>query len=293
MNWRKFMDIKIDMTPTSLEAKNEEGRKRQRELQQNRRKRLVRRRKKQLLCILGVVIIVCIIIRCSTKSSKPEPTPTPPTAGSDTDATNTESPVDTDTTPSILDSFSIDDWNLVLINEYSLLTSEAEFDSAYLDNGLQVDARIYDELVQMLDDGTQMGLSFIVCSAYRTISYQEELFNDQVATLQNEGMTPEEAYLAAKTSVAVPGASEHHLGLAVDIIADSYRILDEQQANTPEYQWLMKNCYKYGFIVRYPEGRSDITGFIYEPWHFRYVGVDAATYITEHNLSLEEFLDLI
>ena len=266
--------------------------------QKRQRIRLIRRRKKQLLCAFIIILMISIIIRCASKSPDDQASDEAQTSNnsaeqaSDTDAQSTD---DSAIDPSVeaLRAFSKDDWNLILINEATLLTEEVMFEAAYLDNDMKVDARIYEELTQMLYDGTQAGLSFIVCSAYRSISYQEELFNDQVAKLQAEGMTPEEAYTVAKTSIAVPGASEHHLGIAVDIIADAYRELDEQQSLTPEYQWLRDNCYKYGFIVRYPEGRSDITGFIYEPWHFRYVGVEAATYITEHNLSLEEFLALL
>ena len=278
---------------------NEITQQEKRRIQRKRRRiRLIRRRKKQLLCVFVIVFVVGLIIRCASKSSDSNASD-----DAQTSDISTEQQIDTDSestgesaadlSAEALRGFSKDDWNLVLINEATLLTEEATFESAYLDNDMQVDARIYDELTQMLYDGTQTGLSFIVCSAYRSISYQEELFNDKVARLQAEGMTPEDAYTVAKTSIAVPGASEHHLGIAVDIISDAYRELDEQQSATPEYQWLQANCHKYGFIVRYPEGRSDITGFIYEPWHFRYVGVEAATYIAEHNLSLEEFLDLI
>ena len=256
------------------------------------RETLLRKKKLQLLCLLIITIIMCIIIRCSEQPSAPL-TPAAPVESSDNsnvaDVPNTnEEPLFADL-PNVLK----DDWNLVLINEDNLLTSEPDFEHRYLDNDMQVDARIYDELVQMLEDGTQTGLSFIVCSAYRTISYQEGLFNAQVAKLESEGLSPEDAYATAKTSVALPGASEHHLGLAVDIISDTYRELDEHQATTPQYQWLQANCHKYGFIVRYPQGRTDITGFIYEPWHFRYVGVEAATFIAKHNLSLEEFLALL
>lgn len=266
-----------------------------RHIQQRRRERLVRKRKKQLLCFISIVIVICFIVRCATKS--PDTTDASESSAEQSVATTPDATVDSepaiDPSAQALLAFSKDDWNLVLINDSFYITEEIEFESAYLDNNMRVDSRIYEELTQMLHDGTQAGLSFIVCSAYRTISYQESLFNERLAELYAEGMTHDEAYNVAKTSIAVPGTSEHHLGLAVDIISDAYRQLDEQQSATPEYQWLRDNSYKYGFIVRYPEGRSDITGFIYEPWHFRYVGVEAATYITEHDLSLEEFLDLL
>lgn len=101
-----------------------------------------------------------------------------------------------------------------------------------------------------------------------------------------------QAYAAAATVVAIPGTSEHNLGLAVDICALDYQILDDAQADTPEQQWLMEHCAEYGFILRYPKGKEDMTGIIWEPWHYRYVGVEAAQEISQSGLCLEEYLAL-
>ena len=90
--------------------------------------------------------------------------------------------------------------------------------------------------------------------------------------------------------VAYPGTSEHNLGLAVDIVARDYQILDEKQEQTAEQQWLMENCCKYGFILRYPTDKTEETGIIYEPWHYRYVGQTAAKEMYRKNLCLEEYL---
>ena len=105
------------------------------------------------------------------------------------------------------------------------------------------------------------------------------------------GMNEELARIAAAREVAAPGTSEHQLGLSVDIIDSEYTVLDEAQANTPTQQWLMKNSWRYGFILRYPEGKSEITGIIYEPWHYRYVGKEAKEDIYESGLCLEEWLE--
>lgn len=94
----------------------------------------------------------------------------------------------------------------------------------------------------------------------------------------------------AATEVAVPGTSEHQLGLAVDLVDASYQVLDEAQASTPAQQWLMEHCWEYGFILRYPAEKQDITGIIYEPWHYRYVGRDHAQSIRQSGQCLEEFL---
>jgi D-alanyl-D-alanine carboxypeptidase len=144
----------------------------------------------------------------------------------------------------------------------------------------------------MLNDCKAKGLSPLVCSAYRTISKQEELFQAKIDELMKTGISYDEAYTAAATVVAIPGTSEHNLGLAVDICAESYQLLDDNQADTAEQQWLMEHCAEYGFILRYPQGKEDITGIIWEPWHYRYVGVELAQEITSAELCLEEYLAL-
>ena len=90
----------------------------------------------------------------------------------------------------------------------------------------------------------------------------------------------------------MPGTSEHQLGLALDIIDTGYTNLDEGQEDTATQQWLMAHCWDYGFILRYPNGTTDITGIIYEPWHYRYVGRTAAAQIHELGVTFEEYIDM-
>ena len=144
----------------------------------------------------------------------------------------------------------------------------------------------------MLKDARKEGLSLTLCSAYRSYKKQTTLFNNKVQKYMNQGLSKVEAEKKAKLSVAYPGTSEHHTGLAADIMASYYPTLDEKQAETPEAKWLMANCHKYGFILRYPNDKTHITGIIFEPWHYRYVGVEAATEIMEKGLTLEEYLEL-
>ena len=106
-----------------------------------------------------------------------------------------------------------------------------------------------------------------------------------------EGLSREEATAQAGTVVAVPGTSEHQTGLAVDLVDKSYQHLDDAQASTDVQQWLMENSWKYGFILRYPAEKSDVTGIIYEPWHYRYVGKPAAREMRELGLCLEEYIE--
>ncbi len=181
-------------------------------------------------------------------------------------------------------------WNLCLVNESHPLSGDLSIQRKALTNGLEVDARIYDALNQMLRDGSAQGLRFVVCSAYRSHQKQTNLFTQQLQACKRPGVTEAAAYAQAKKSVAPPGTSEHQSGLAVDIVAQAYQMLDEGQAETPEFKWLQANCYKYGFVLRYPPEKSSITGIIYEPWHFRYVGKDHAQQIMQQGLTLEEYL---
>ena len=183
------------------------------------------------------------------------------------------------------------DWNLILVNEDNLIPENYTVEVTELTNGQAIDKRAYPYLQEMMDDARTEGLSPIICSSYRSMEKQTKLFNEQVEGLQNQGKDYVDAVAEAKTAVAYPGTSEHQLGLAVDIVSEDYQLLDEQQEETPEYIWLSKNCSKYGFIVRYPNGKTDITGVIYEPWHFRYVGKEAAKEIMSRGICLEEYLD--
>ena len=107
------------------------------------------------------------------------------------------------------------------------------------------------------------------------------------------GYSYEEALKVAATISAIPGTSEHQLGLAVDIIDTKLWALEEEQADLPGQQWLMEHCHEYGFILRYPTGTTDITGIIFEPWHYRYVGMDIAREIPERGITLEEYLGAV
>lgn len=190
--------------------------------------------------------------------------------------------------------FSRDDWKLLLINKQHSIPDNYEFplgDIQTMKGRLHCDARILDELLDMLQDAKEDGIILQICSPYRDLERQEELFDQKIRFYMNRGMSYMEAYQRGSRIVAVPAASEHRLGLALDIVSDTYTDLDEGFANTPAGIWLAENSYKYGFILRYPKGKEDITGIDYEPWHFRYVGVDAATVITEKGITLEEFWD--
>ena len=185
-------------------------------------------------------------------------------------------------------------WNLTLVNKDNPLPETFVPESlADADNGYEADSRITDALKKMIADARSTeNVRIIALSAYRDYEYQKELFDDKVQRLQQEkGYSVTKAREEAATVVAYPGTSEHQLGLALDLVDARHVKLDESQENTAAYKWLYKHCAEYGFIVRYPNGKTDITGIIYEPWHFRYVGEEAAKIIMEKGITLEEYIE--
>ena len=185
-----------------------------------------------------------------------------------------------------------EDWKLVLVNNSHKLPKDHTVETASVAgrSGYQFDKRAIASLDQMIADAAAEGLEIEVCSAYRTIEYQEKLIQVQVAKYVAQGMSQSDAESKTAMEIIEPGASEHNLGLAVDLVAKSYQHLEDDQEDTAENQWLQKHCTKYGFILRYPKDKQEITGIKYEPWHFRYVGKAAAEEITEQGICLEEYL---
>ena len=129
-----------------------------------------------------------------------------------------------------------------------------------------------------------------VTSAYRSYEYQSSLFNTYINNEMALGLSYEKAKQKVLTYSALPGTSEHHTGLAVDLMTDSMTELDESFADEPVYPWLLENAWKFGFILRFPEDKTDITGYSFEPWHYRFVGRYHAYKIYSQNLCLEEYL---
>ena len=183
-----------------------------------------------------------------------------------------------------------DDELLCLVNKWNPIAPDYVPVLDYLSDGTAVDIRCVNALRDMLLDCREAGFEPYICSAYRSIDTQTLLFENKVATLLAQGLDETEAREEAAKHVAYPGASEHQLGLAVDIIDSHYTVLDEAQAETDTQLWLMENSWRYGFILRYPEDKRELTGITYEPWHYRYVGKDAAEDIYYSGLCLEEWL---
>lgn len=183
-----------------------------------------------------------------------------------------------------------EEWQRLLVNPWNVLPEGFTVELETLSNGMKVDKRIVEDLNNMLADCRKAGLRPIICSAYRPQATQERLYKNKIARLRNAGYSKEKAMEEAGRWVAVPGTSEHQTGLALDIVAASYQVLDKKQENTAEQKWLMEHCWEYGFILRYPSDKSGITGIGYEPWHYRYVGRETAAAVRDSGLCFEEYL---
>ena len=179
-----------------------------------------------------------------------------------------------------------DPWNLTLVNKTNQVPEGWKSDLTELKNGEKVDSRIYPNLQEMFDACRADGLLPIVKSSYRTADDQQSQFDEKVDEFIAAGYSADEAREQANNWAAKPGYSEHQLGLAVDIDSEDLSVC----SNEAVWEWLKSHCAEYGFILRYPDGKTDVTGCSYEPWHFRYVGKEAAKAIMEQGITLEEYL---
>lgn len=188
-------------------------------------------------------------------------------------------------------TFDHSDWRLVLINKQHPIPEDYDFKLGTFTSGMRCDERVIEDLLLMMQAAKQDGLNLVVRSPYRTSDHQEDNFNDRIKSYMRQGLSYMDAYKATSRVITVPGCSEHEVGLALDITSDTFIPLLQGFADTEEGKWLEEHCHEYGFILRYPSGKEHITGIEYEPWHFRYVGREAATIMKEENLCLEEFWD--
>lgn len=216
--------------------------------------------------IIGLFAVVCVLLlaACSVRGN---------ISGSD-HSTNTPDKDDSD-----------DEWYLTLVNRWNPIKDSWKVDVVQLSNGEFVDSRIYPHLQKMFDDMRSDGIYPVVASGYRSAGKQQQIYDDKLNEYIAKGYSKTEAKELTEKWVAVPGTSEHQLGLGVDINADGVH-----SYGTEVYNWLLDNAYRYGFIKRYPKDKTDITGISNEPWHYRYVGADAAAEIYKRGICLEEYL---
>ena len=189
-------------------------------------------------------------------------------------------------------SFNLEDWNLILVNKENPLEADIECKLRSFD-GFDVDERIYEDLDAMFNAAKEDGINLLMASGYRNFNTQTYLYEKKISYFRRLGYSQSEATEIASMKVTPPLTSEHETGLAVDIVSYNHNCTDSDFGNCEAGIWLKEHSFEYGFILRYPEGKEDITKIQYEPWHFRYVGKEAAEFIYINDLTFEEFVDMV
>ena len=281
-----------------------------------------RRRKQNLYTALGLLILLAAIILwiCLANRKKPEPdasvsdssviptvTTASPAASSTTETDHTTDPTEPDTQPAATTTTRRTEteghyvqpagaaWNLRLVNDWNEMEQEyvesIPLETFAYNTYWEFDSRALPYLYRMIDDANAAGCNLWGQSLFRSYNGQYKLYWAQVNELLYQGYGQEEAERVAATIVKRPGQSEHNTGLALDFECSEFPDLEEGFKDTYAYEWLTAHCAEYGFILRFPKDKEEITGVIYEPWHYRYVGVEAATEIMARGLCLEEYLE--
>ncbi|MCM1262470.1 MAG: M15 family metallopeptidase [Butyrivibrio sp.] len=187
--------------------------------------------------------------------------------------------------------FDSSDWRLVLVNTQHPIPDDYSFSLGIVTGNMRCDKRVIPDVIAMMQAAKEDGITLMIQSPYRSDDRQVYLFNNKIKMYMNQGYSYMEAYKITSRTNAVPGTSEHQIGLAFDITSDACEPLEADFADTEAGKWLAEHSCEYGFILRYPEEKEYITGIKFEPWHFRYVGKDAATVMKEEDICLEEFWD--
>lgn len=284
------------------------------------------------IIIASVLLLVVLVIGiCLLKEPKPEEyKPVDATLPSTTESTTTTTTTTTNTTttttttkPSNNSFYQYAKYRapnakpadinkhgraLALVNNYYELPEDFEWNLVYWSNGQAVDKSIlnksdfdilaidklaYQPLKDMFEAAEKAGVPLDFYSGYRSIVRQNRNFVRSVENNMKSGLTLEQAKAKTNKSRAYPGTSEHNLGLAIDILVKGNRDLSENFEKTAQFKWLSENAENYGFILRYPKDKTDITEIIYEPWHYRYVGVEHAKKMNELGLCLEEYIEYL
>ncbi|MBP5303968.1 MAG: M15 family metallopeptidase [Clostridia bacterium] len=255
------------------------------------RKESQRRRARQNRITLLVLLVLCILFLALVIAKNHTPKEPTESTVSKEESQVASSEITVDEEGNYLQKKG-SSWNLILVNDWNAI-DEAYVATIPLEDfnaSWKFDSRALPYLNQMIDDANAAGCDIWGQSLYRDYETQKVLYWRQVDQLLEDGYEQEQAEKEAATIVKRPGTSEHNTGLAVDFECSEYQDLDEGFENTRAFQWLTTHCAEYGFILRFPKDKESITGVIYEPWHYRYVGVEAAREITSRELCLEEYL---
>lgn len=264
--------------------------------------------KKSKTVVLTVFLIIVLLIASSAlflnQLADRENAPVqPPNDTEQTGDTGSDQPQEPDENDTPADAQArireidaiLNDPYMVLVNVDNGLTAEYEPAELSTLQDMRLEKKTAEQLELMLDAANDAGLDTInIYSAYRNYTRQQTNYNNKVDYYLGEGYSEDRARELAAEIVNPPGKSEHQTGLATDIctaeIVNTYGNLNEAFENTDEYTWLYEHCAEYGFILRYPKDKVEITGITFEPWHYRYVGVERAKEIMKDKLCLEEYI---
>ncbi len=270
-----------------------------RQEERKRQERLKRAKRKNMIIyietlVIFVLMVALVVVSINYVSLKGEITDIPP----ESTVSGSFSGPAVDTSSSDALKAELDKWYMKLVNpdnavDRNFISSvdRGEINSRYTsgsESSKTLDKRVIEHFENMCKDAANDGITLISISSYRTYAYQEGLYKNRVQRCINEGLSRAEAEKKAATIVALPGTSEHHLGLAVDINS-----VEESFENTSAFRWLKENAENYGFILRYPKDKQGITKIIYEPWHYRFVGVEHAKAMNDLGMCFEEYVDYL
>lgn len=243
-----------------------------------------------MLALACVVVVLLLLVRLVSPGDAQTAAKEQAAATAVPTAIPTASPVPTPVLPNV----DLASWELRLIDfDHPLGETFVPESLTDVGDGQQMDSRVAPMFQRLTADARAAGFGVYVCSGYRDYATQHIIyFDNHVDVYMAQGMTEEEANAKARLAVNYPGTSEHQSGLCVDVLEYAGQDMEPYIGGSGLMLWLEQHCAEYGFVIRYPNGKTDITGVEYEPWHLRYVGDEAARYIMEHGLCLEEFLDL-
>ena len=244
--------------------------------------------KKKLIIVIAIFILIIFLIVRSTKTTKTSAETNTSQTNNISENTNQQNE-QPEQQPEEKPKKQITDWRLVLANYDNILPEDFTVEVANIDSTRQFDARAIGYLNQMMNDMRKDGITNVwVQSAYRSVERQKELYDNSIQKYLKQGKTQEEAIALTDEYINKPGSSDHNLGLAVD-----FNNVDNSFAKLKGYQWLLENAENYGFILRYPEDKEDITKIAYESWHWRYVGEENAKKMNELHMCLEEYVEYL
>lgn len=241
------------------------------------------------VCLLmGLTLFFCQAVKAESNYILPDV--------KEVEATNSQADLDK-LINDLPDSAHLEDPFLILINSDNPSYEDSAPELVYTADGQPYSALIVEYFESLLQAAAEEGHIFSVVSGYRSMTEQENNRQARINSYLSEGLSQEEAMYWTNLYYAPVDASEHLTGLAIDMLGSDWTSIGGGLSGDYGYYdsavWLADHAYLFGFILRYPEGKTDITGYNYEPWHIRYVGPDHAEYIHKHGITLEEYLSLI